>query len=230
MDNEEIKQHNQRLLEDQFKLLVDLEKNSANTYDKAVFFLSGGALALSLSFLKDFVTEPQCLNYLYIAWGGMIGSLIIILVSPLLSMKAIREQRKINEEYFYSDDPNIVARNNKFSKWTGRTNISSAIFVIVGLVFLLTFVMKNFPNINMKNQNSEYKSLVPPNPLLKVSTSESAVPPVPPMRMQATENTLGKPVEIIKSVIPPPPPPKIQPSSTPTNQSGGNGGGTGKKD
>ena len=201
MDTEEIRAHNQRILEDQHRILVRLEQDSAKTFDKAVLLLGGGTLGLSLTFLKDFVGELQCTFFLIFSWVVIILSLFIILLSPLLSMKASQEQRLINEEY-YSNETIEKPRKNTYSKWTARSNFWSAILLIAGIVSFVIFVFNNFDQNNMKTEGKK---------IWIGTAAESAVPPTPLMKMD------GGKCDVIKSVVPPAPPPKVTPSGDTTS-------------
>ena len=211
----EVRKQNQRILEEQHKMLTELEKDSAKTFDNAVLFLSAGALGLSLTFMKDFVTEPIYISFLYISWIRLVLALVIIFVSPLLSMKASQEQRRINQEYYTTIDDK-EPQENRYSKWTWRTNLWSAVFLITGIIFLGFFVFNNYPQLNM----SQEKNIK----IHKGNAAESVAPPKP--LLKASDTNTSKPNSgVIKSVVPPSPTPKITPPA-PKGQGGGNKGGS----
>ena len=66
-------------------------------FDKTLILIATGALALSLTFIKDIapVIKPETLGYLKGAWSCLCSSLLLILVAYLLSKfaydKAIKD-------------------------------------------------------------------------------------------------------------------------------------------
>ncbi len=73
--------------------LITLEQKSVESFDKTVITLSGGALGLSLSFLKDIVAPTGAVQpiLLMVACGSWAVSLTFVLFSFWLSAKAMRK-------------------------------------------------------------------------------------------------------------------------------------------
>jgi hypothetical protein len=67
------------------------QKQSA-AYDKAVLSLSGGALGLSITFIRQIVHgTPSGILLLELAWGGFALSILAIFVSMLTSQWALQK-------------------------------------------------------------------------------------------------------------------------------------------
>lgn len=74
-------------------LLIDCERRSQGDYDKGVMTLSGGALAVSFSFVNTFLgdnVEAQKLWTLATAWLCWVVSLATLLASHYMSATALR--------------------------------------------------------------------------------------------------------------------------------------------
>lgn len=58
-------------MNDYRKLLQELEIKAQEQYDKTVLMLSGGALGVSFTFLKDIISLDKAIHtgYLIVAWG-----------------------------------------------------------------------------------------------------------------------------------------------------------------
>ncbi len=70
--------------------LVEAGHTASRDYDRAIMALSGGALGVSLAFVRDLVPHPREVLWLMLAWGLFATSLLAILVSFLTSQAAIR--------------------------------------------------------------------------------------------------------------------------------------------
>ena len=75
--------------ESYYRFLIDQsDKNNAVTenlygfYDKALLTISAGGIALSISFVKDFVGGDECIKHvilLKIVWGLLMGTIMAFL-------------------------------------------------------------------------------------------------------------------------------------------------------
>lgn len=62
---------------------------SSQSYDRTVLTLSGGALIVSIAFIRDIAPEPSCLGLIVAAWGFLLVSLAATLFSHISSEKAL---------------------------------------------------------------------------------------------------------------------------------------------
>ena len=69
--------------------LVETQRSLNESYDKLIITLSGGSLALSVTFLKDIIGSNEISNpfLLLIAWGLFVLSLTSILSEILFGKK-----------------------------------------------------------------------------------------------------------------------------------------------
>jgi len=123
------------------KLLISTQHQLNDNYDKLVVTLSGGALALSITFLKDIVTLTEA-NYvvlLVMSWALFIISLAAILGEILFGIEAYK--KAVDQ----LDDSTIMTEKvggwySEWVKWFGRI---AAICLLLGLLSLSIFVYLN---------------------------------------------------------------------------------------
>ncbi len=112
-----------------------------NDYDKLVVALSGGALGLSFTFLKD-VAKAQASSHptlLLAAWGCWGLSVAFVLTSIYTGVRALRETvRQIDGGTIYKEK---VGRG--WSSVTALLNPGAGLLFMLGLVFMMTFVYFN---------------------------------------------------------------------------------------
>lgn len=119
-------------------LLQELSVKSQEQYDKTVITLSTGALGLSFAFIKDIVNIKIAnnLNFLTGSWICFTLSVLSVLLSFLASKYAL-------DKAIIAEDNNEEITTNKVDLITTILNWLSAIFFIVGLVFMIVFVDLN---------------------------------------------------------------------------------------
>jgi hypothetical protein len=121
--------------------LIAAEQSMQGEYDKGVLTLSGGALGISLVFLKDVVgTKPlvhsECLLAAWIVWGL---SIAFVLSSYFTSTKALR--RAVTDT-----DEKMIYITLAQSGWATATKVLNAlggICFFVGIILIVTFVSFN---------------------------------------------------------------------------------------
>ena len=134
---------------EQYKIYLDRRQELVNSkfkvaedFDKALLTLSGGALGISMTFIKDIVIKPEHKWILVISWTCFGLSIIILLLGfhvcrkaymqEIVSLDAIQEKSK--------------KANNKKNLWSEATevaNIFALVFFIIGLSSLATFIFIN---------------------------------------------------------------------------------------
>ena len=127
--------------------LIQISSNQIDQFDKLVTTLSGGALALSVTFLTDISPDPDPDTHAFVAyaWGAFILSILFTLCSHLLSHWATEyeveklDKRHRNREQEY--DP-----NNFYRLLVNIFNPCSAISFIVGVIYLVRFAYANLPS------------------------------------------------------------------------------------
>ena len=123
-----------------WKKLEELEEKVHAGYDKTVITLSGGALGLSLTFIKNITVEKALERYLahYAVsfWGFSLSSLLLAYFCGILAYKRAKKmllKNKLNEK-------------NPGEIYAHLTNIFSAlggIAFILGVIYIVRFINKN---------------------------------------------------------------------------------------
>jgi hypothetical protein len=151
---------------DERKLLIDAERESSRSLDKAILTLAAGALGLSLTFLRQIVPDIQegTLILVILAWGFFSLSILITLISLLTSQWACKRQRDILEgEYLNPKNCGMDAKNIPAicTKWL---NISGIVTFMIGVVFLASFSIINLREDTMVKENvsKSERGFVPP--------------------------------------------------------------------
>jgi hypothetical protein len=87
--------------------LVQADHKASEAYDKAVMTLSGGALAISITFIHDIAPSPLATTIyrLIFAWGAFGLSITAILISQLTSCWALRNGSGPGGRWFKSTRP-----------------------------------------------------------------------------------------------------------------------------
>lgn len=138
------KQDKYQVYLDERKQLIDAERETAQQFDKAILTLAAGALALSITFIKQIAPHPksQSIYFLIVAWILFSFSILSTLISFLVSQAACRRQREILDQDISEKERKI---KNNAADWTNRLNYLSIAFFILGIVFLIIFSAINLP-------------------------------------------------------------------------------------
>lgn len=121
--------------------LEKLEQQVQSDYGKAVMTLSGGALALSVTFIKDILgTKPMVEQWTLLgAWICWIASIAAVLGGFFFSQRALRKAiAQVDERTIYLHKPGGVS-----DLITEVLNCASGFCFIAGLGFHIYFVSKN---------------------------------------------------------------------------------------
>jgi hypothetical protein len=123
--------------------LVTSEHAASRDFDKAVMTLAGGALGLSVTFVHGIVSKaaPCSLIWLALAWSFLALSLLSILVSILTSQHALRRAiQQVDDRTVHS----VAKPGGWFSGITEGLNITAALTLVLGLIFLVVFALLNY--------------------------------------------------------------------------------------
>jgi hypothetical protein len=112
--------------------LIDAYATATRDFDKAVTFLAGGALGLSITFVHDIAPQPKVKWSLGLAWALFALSLLLILMSFLASQRAIIKMIE-------GIDIGETVRG-KLTDWVNRGAATSLVF---GTAFLVIFALYN---------------------------------------------------------------------------------------
>jgi uncharacterized membrane protein len=119
---------------DERKLLIDVKRDAARSFDQTMITLAAGALGLSLTFVQQLATKPATWRAsLSAAWVCFGFALVSILISFIIFQYAVDARIDSREQ---------VAR--RWDSWTRRANWTSLVSFTLGVVALLIFSVKNF--------------------------------------------------------------------------------------
>jgi hypothetical protein len=153
---------------EQRKLFIDLQNQSSQSFDKMIVALAGGALTLSLTFIRQTVPEPLpgTIVFLAMAWFSLILTLLASLLSHFtsqLGMKKACEELEstylgvihTQKSYIHFPGRAYTWVSTKLSDFFGHRetthflNIAAIILCIAGVGLLTWFVMLNFPQLQV---------------------------------------------------------------------------------
>jgi len=125
--------------------LYKRQLSNSDNLDKAVLAYSSAGLALSLSFLKDFVKAPLVSHVylLYMSWGFFVMAVIVTIMSFLSSQRGISKQLKLAERYYLLREDSALTEKNVFACATEVMAYVSGLSFVVALACTTLFVYFN---------------------------------------------------------------------------------------
>ena len=121
------------------KFLIDAAQKIAESFDKTVLALSGGALGVSIAFVKDIVGKPSVQHAwsLYTAWGCWLLSVSLLLVALYLATLAY-QQAVID-----FDAGKKVVLGGKYGGYLNQVNLWAMLLFVLGALFIMAFAAVN---------------------------------------------------------------------------------------
>jgi hypothetical protein len=122
-------------------MLIEIEQRVSEQFDKTMLTIAGGALAISLAFIKDVIGDGIMQQgwLLIFSWGCLTSCLILILVSFYLGLLAYRKaQDQVDEKTIEREVP-----GGHYSKALSICNVISIFLLCAGLIALFTFAYNN---------------------------------------------------------------------------------------
>jgi hypothetical protein len=171
--------------------LFKREVSNAEAYDKSVMMYATGALALSLTFIKDLLPPGKAIAMWALngSWIAFLISLIVVVVSYMVGQTALRKQRVLAHEYYVGgNEDSLKPERNPWAAATNWLNLGSGAFFIVGAALMTLFVARNVAlretpaglasDVAHQTLGTQGSIVVANNaPLLIVQTSATAAPP-----------------------------------------------------
>ncbi len=134
-----------KILSDELKLyrkdLVERQQKLNESYDKLIITLSGGSLALSITFLKDIIGSNEIYYpfLLLIAWGLFVLSLTSILGEILFGIKAYKKAiQQVDDNTIHEEKV-----GGKSSYWSSVAHWIASISLVLGLLSISIFAFLN---------------------------------------------------------------------------------------
>jgi len=151
------------------KGLVELYGKSLESFERTIVTVSSGALALSITFLHDVTPTPlpSSLSTLWWGWGGLLGSLgMMILSMPLGHWLLERALEK-------KDSKTLL-------RLVTVMNVSSVVLLLMGFGFLARFAQVNmFAAKPPTKPTAVTIQPAPPATAIPVQPAPSSVPQLP---------------------------------------------------
>lgn len=196
---------------------------AAEQFDKALLALSGGALVVSIAFLKDIAPDfdPDTRCWIVLAWTLFLLSICLTLYSFQASASAFREFERFIDAHHRTPSTAPATFEHRWNRITTVVNYLSLICFVAGGICLATFSYQNLkskengmpdkkPITNSQPPANRSKPLVkgaitttPPAPIQAVPTGDGVAqggaptmgPPVGPGQELGAE-TISPPVSI----------------------------------
>lgn len=187
--------------------LSERELSNSENYDKSILMYATGALALSLSFIKDIVPLKEAIGtgYLEASWLFWIGSIVSVLTSFVLGQVALDLQRKLALRYYYEDDETAYKEENKWIKYVKRANLTSGVLFVLGAIATMAFAWSNI----------EHQQHLPTSEANQMATPAPTHTPAPAPSHRALTGDAAPVPQIQKKASSPPPAPAPTPTPTP---------------
>lgn len=113
------------------KHLLDALHSASRDYDQAVLAVSGGTLALSATFAKDFASDDWTRWLLLAAWGSLVLAILAVVISFQTSQSVMRSYLE------------RAVLSPRAAKATDALNKASGGFLVFGLVLLSLYAFLN---------------------------------------------------------------------------------------
>ena len=138
------------------QFLVAAEQKSQEDFDKTILALSGGALGISFTFLKEVIgtspiAQPSLLLASWLAWAF---STLAVLASYFLSHLALRMAiKQVDAGTIYDQVP-----GESFARATAVLNASGAVLFVLGVCAITLFASANLLSKGVPNGNPQAAS------------------------------------------------------------------------
>jgi len=170
-------------------------RSQADQFDKAILTLAAGALALSLTFIKEIAPSPDGLTIALLAWswGCFVSSVCCTLLSCHTSVCAYRRFDQILNIQQSKPETDACALKNHWVTATLVLNLLSLVVFVVG-TGLLSY--SAYHGLKLKEQDVSERKVQ--------NLTEGAIPVSPPVA-QGGQQTAGSPKPGTGAVPPSPP-------------------------
>lgn len=121
------------------------ERANADKYDNTILTYSTGALALSLSLIKDVVplASAHSIGTLKASWACLAFSLLVMLVSFHIGQTANRKRVEFAREYYIDKIETSLNKKDWAEKSLSWLNLLAGAAFFVGVLFTTAFVWTN---------------------------------------------------------------------------------------
>lgn len=126
------------------RLLLTNETAMQGEFDRYILTFSSGALALSISFLKDVLNQNWVASHWLIwAWISWAGSICGVVCSFFTSAKAMRTAVAQTDDMMLFKEANEGNLGGQWNKWTKGLNLIGGLMFVAGVLFMVCFTTRN---------------------------------------------------------------------------------------
>lgn len=196
---EDPKQTYKQRLYDQYmaerQSLLQTKKETVTQLDKALLTLNAGALAISITFIREIAPKPETwtLFLLMASWLSFVISLVLVLCSFRKSAESFDRQLAIIEEDYLresaddsQDDGNAgeIDETNAPAKQLKRFNLLSLWTFILGVFIMCAFAAFNLHSKgdDMAKKGPTLTTVNEPKPQTGVDPPKAPIKPPPPSK------------------------------------------------
>ena len=172
--------------------LYQRDLSNSENYDKSILMYATGALALSLTFIKDIVPLKVAvsLGLLETSWVFWVFSILSVLASFLFGLEASNKQRKFADQYYRRGKNKAIKKKNPFMRCVKLANLASGLCFVLGATFTTAFVWVNIDHNKATTSTQENSLMTTPTPSPPSSVPghamDGAMPPIIQKRITPT--------------------------------------------
>lgn len=133
------------------KGLFDDYKYSIDKFDQQLLYIASGALAISLTFIKDIVPIENAINLYWFYSSLWLFTITILLSFVAHFISALLIKKRIN------DASKNIFKERKIEVIIPIFNISNIIFLILGVSTLVYFSITNIQNFKKPDNKENYQ-------------------------------------------------------------------------
>ncbi|NVD74921.1 hypothetical protein HUX88_31045 [Duganella sp. BJB1802] len=187
--------------------------SSSENYDKSILTYSSGGLAVSLTFLKDFIPIKQASGafLLYGSWLFFVIATGVTITSFLVSYKAQENSLLFAQKYYLEGNEEYFNKKSWSDHVTKWFNIISGITFVLALIFTSIFVSINLDKAGTMTEKTT----------ITRGIAQDGIGSPMMTKIQGSNDTLqrGVPTPAMQKIIPPSAPtPAPVTNSTPTQR------------
>ena len=126
---------------------ISQQVQEQRSLDKYLLVIAPGALVLSFSVLTESIPTAGYHWVLFLSWGFLIASVIMVLISIHFSARAWNAQIKwLDMEYLNEATDDIQKEFNRYDQVTSKSTVFALALCVIGLVAMSVFAALNLTN------------------------------------------------------------------------------------
>jgi len=161
-EKEKQQEENKRIFEIYRDEINKRDLSNSESFDKALLSLSSAGLALSLTFIKFIVPleEIKSINYLYSIWILFGLTIILIIISILVSQKALKNSLLYAEKYYLENEEEYFNKKDNWNKLNSILPFLQSTTFILAIICVIIFATINFEKSKDKNMSEKKSQIV----------------------------------------------------------------------